>query len=63
MTENMIKTKGMDIILLMGDTGAGKSTILNMVAGSKVTARFNDDNGSWELDASPKIAMIGHTIS
>jgi len=36
--DNLTKTKCMDVILLMGGTGSGKSTFLNMVAGSKLTA-------------------------
>lgn len=36
--DNLTKTKGMDVILLLGGTGSGKSTFLNMVAGSTLTA-------------------------
>lgn len=35
---NITRTKGTDVILLMGGTGSGKSTFLNMVAGSTLTA-------------------------
>lgn len=57
-------TNGTDVVLLMGGTGNGKSTILNMLAGSRITATRNPQKRrNWKFSADPEIAMIGHTVS
>jgi len=39
--EGFLKVKGKDIIVIIGPTGSGKSTVLNLIAGNKFTCRLN----------------------
>ena len=55
--------KDIDVVLLLGGTGNGKSTIMNMIAGSKIFVTFNDISGEWNFEAKPSIALIGHERS
>jgi ABC-type sugar transport system ATPase subunit len=32
-TDKISKTKGMDVIVILGGTGSGKSTLISMIAG------------------------------
>jgi ABC-type Fe3+/spermidine/putrescine transport system ATPase subunit len=41
-TENMV-----DVVLLMGGSGSGKSTTLNMIAGSVININYNNDTGDF----------------
>ena len=52
--------KDMDVVLLLGGTGNGKSTVMNMIAGSKIFAWWDPDDGAWKFEAKPSIALIGH---
>lgn len=49
--------------MLVGDTGVGKTTILNMINGSSITACFSDEFMSIKFIADPPIAKIGHLSS
>ena len=37
-SKNFIKSTGQDIVMLIGNTGVGKTTILNMLNGSNLIA-------------------------
>ncbi len=54
------KTVKDDVVLLLGETGNGKSTIMNMIAGSQIFVAFDEENGIWKFEANPSIALIGH---
>lgn len=51
-----------DISLITGPPNSGKSTILNMIAGSKLTGKKNECD-QWEINADPIVATIGHKVS
>ncbi len=59
--ENLSNTKGMDVIMLLGGTGNGKSTILNMIAANEITC--SRAKGKWIFNSNPSVAMIGHGVS
>jgi ABC-type sugar transport system ATPase subunit len=39
--QDFSKVKGKDIIIIVGPTGSGKSTILNIIAGNKLICLLN----------------------
>lgn len=39
--------KDMDVVLLLGATGSGKSTLMCMIAGSKISASYNRKRGIY----------------
>lgn len=43
--------KDMDVVLLLGGTGNGKSTVMNMIAGSKIFAEYDDKMDIWKFEA------------
>lgn len=49
-------------ILLLGNTGAGKSTLAHMLAGRKLQAMYDDETGKFVVDAVEALAdiKIGH---
>lgn len=62
-TSDFKTVKDMDVVLLLGGTGNGKSTVMNMIAGSKIFVAYDDNNGDWKFEAKPSIALIGHNNS
>lgn len=60
---NFKTVKDMDVVLLLGGTGNGKSTVMNMIAGSRIFVAWDDDKGAWRFEAKPSIALIGHDNS
>jgi ABC-type lipoprotein export system ATPase subunit len=42
--QNFSKVKGKDIIMIVGPTGSGKSTILNLIAGNKYICALNESD-------------------
>ena len=55
--------KGADVVMTIGPTGAGKSTIINRGAGSKVTFEQDTRTKKWIATADPVKFPIGHTKS
>jgi len=51
-----------EYILIVGPTGSGKSTIINIIAGSQIVCLLNKKN-KWEITAEPSVATIGHSKS
>lgn len=39
--------KDIDVVMLLGPTGSGKSTLMCMIAGCKVTATYNRKRGIY----------------
>lgn len=39
--------KNTDVVLLLGATGSGKSTLMCMIAGCKITATYNRKRGIY----------------
>ena len=55
-----------DIVLVIGNTGAGKSTTINYLLGCPMEERDNDETGTATIVVSPgaqEYAVIGHNIS
>ena len=48
LVDSVFKTaKDMDVDLLLGATGSGKSTLMCMIAGSKISASYNRKRGIY----------------
>lgn len=54
--------KNKDLFFLLGPSRAGKSTILNLLAGKNLSAK-RDECGLWQIDGAGVIAYIGHGAS
>lgn len=62
-TKNAEHAKEQDVVLVLGNTGAGKSTIINYALGSKMKTTYNEDIGEHFAepeDESTHWAKIGN---
>lgn len=55
--------KDKNLFFLLGPSRAGKSTILNLLAGKNLSAKQRDECGLWQIAGARIIAYIGHGAS
>ena len=52
-----------DLVLVLGNTGAGKSTFINYMLGCEMVEDVNDSTGDIRIDCSNPQAKIGHGLT